>query len=375
MKTIKSTLIKAALSLLVCLSLQLVTTREAKAQLEDAGEILRSGAHDANLLMEGYLKPFGAGFGAGLNSGWFNTAGAYKPFGFDLRLNAAVSMVPSSDRLFNITQLGLQNIEVISGSAETPTISGEDISGPKMGSRAFIPGTNDRLFEFDMPQGIGIPYVPAPMAQLTLGIGMGSDLSIRYLPTIEVPDVANVGLFGFGVKHGLNQWLPGGSVLPFDLSVQFGYTKLSIDADFEVLPEIDEMTEVPFGMEAGSSHWNGQGIEFDAKGFTGNILIGKQLPVLSVYAGLGFQNSSMSIRSPGNYPIIETNLNDDGSINEQKPKRVDSISEPLDLKLDGANGLHALAGVRIRLAILTISGSYTLAKYPVANVGIGISIR
>ncbi|WP_416221645.1 DUF6588 family protein [Rhodohalobacter sp.] len=34
-----------------------------------------------------------------------------------------------------------------------------------------------------------------------------------------------------------------------------------------------------------------------------------------------------------------------------------------------------MAGFRLRLAVLTISGSYTLSNYPVANIGVGISFR
>ncbi|MEX2585466.1 MAG: DUF6588 family protein, partial [Balneolaceae bacterium] len=51
---------------LVVLLLLLVQAPKTQAQIGDAGEILRAGAADSNLLMENYLKPFGAGFGADL---------------------------------------------------------------------------------------------------------------------------------------------------------------------------------------------------------------------------------------------------------------------------------------------------------------------
>lgn len=365
---------------LAMLLLLLIQAPKTQAQIGDAGEILRAGASDANLLMENYLKPFGAGFGADLNSGWVNTARAYKPFGFDLRANASVAIVPSSDELFSVTGLAFQELELLDGSSTTPTINGDDFSDTRLGKTFTYTDGNgnqqtEELFSFVMPEGIGYPYVPAPMVQLTVGVVKDSDISLRYFPTYEVDDVGSIGLFGIGVKHGLNQWLPGGDALPVDLSVQLGYTKLSLDADFDVQPNIDNETEVPSGYEAGAARWNGQGVEFEATGFTGNVLVGKTLPIISLFGGLGFQSSSVSIKTPGNYPLVIPNENYDPLDSNSKQKVVDSVASPIDFDLDGENSIHALAGFRIRLAILTISGSYTVAKYPVANVGVGISIR
>jgi hypothetical protein len=57
------------------------------------------------LLLFEYLKPFGEGFGADLNSGWVNTARPYGTLGFDLRVNVGVAIVPTGDRSFNVDEL------------------------------------------------------------------------------------------------------------------------------------------------------------------------------------------------------------------------------------------------------------------------------
>jgi len=357
----------------------------AQAQIGDAGEILRAGAGDATLLMENYLKPFGAGFGANLNAGWVNMARPHQPFGFDLRVNAGLAFVPSSDRLFNVNNVAFQELQLLSGSAATPTISGDDFTDTRLGRNFTYEDPNtgqnvtEELYSFMMPEGIGFPYVPAPMVQLTVGAVMDTDVSFRYFPSTQIDDVGSIGMFGIGAKHGLNQWLPGGNTLPVDLSVQLGYTRLTMDASFEVLPDIDGETHVPQGYESNAARWRNQGMDFVASGFTGNVLVGKTFPVLSLFGGLGFQSSNVSITTPGSYPITVPNENYDpnaasGSPNS-KPKIVESIESPIDLSLDGENSVHALAGFRIRLSLLTISGSYTLAKYPVANVGVGFSFR
>ncbi|MEX1011073.1 MAG: DUF6588 family protein [Balneolaceae bacterium] len=361
-------------------ALTLIFTPRTHAQLGDAGEILRGGAADANLLLENYLKPFGSGFGADLNSGWVNTARPYRTLGFDFRATVALSVVPEADLLFDVGQLTFTELEYLgpAGQTITPTIAGEDVTGVRMGKTYTDPMTNteQELFAFDMPPGVDFPYVPAPMAQLTVGAIRGTDVTVRFMPSIEIEDVGSISLWGLGVKHGLNQWIPGGGALPVDISVQLGYTSLAASSGFDVQPEIDSQTHVPSGYETNAPRWDGQGVDLNTTGFTGNVLVGKNLPILSIFGGIGFQNSNMKISTPGHYPLVVPNTDSQGNFNDpSQPKRVSSIEDPIDLELKGDNSIHALAGFRLRFGFLAISGSYTMAKYPTANLGVGISLR
>jgi len=353
-----------------------LTFGNAQAQLGDSGDILKAGAADGNLLLQEYLKPVANGFGADLNSGWINSARPYRTFGFDLRVSADIAIVPSGDRSFNIDEINFQNLERVGGAPEAQTAFGEDITGPEMAVFGTNPETGQRqeITRFTMPEGTGYPYVPAPMVQATVGIVKDTDISIRFMPTVSIDDF-NINLFGLGIKHGLNQWLPGGAALPVDLSVQFGYTQLSSDYGFELLPEQGNDIYNPFS--GNPSLWDGQKVEFDATGFTGNILVGKNIPILSVYGGLGFQTSSITIVSKGAIPItsINPNINTADQSEETREKIIERIDDPIDLEFDGANSIHALAGFRLRFGFIAISGSYTLSDYPVANVGVGLSFR
>ncbi|HKL14868.1 MAG TPA: DUF6588 family protein [Balneolaceae bacterium] len=353
-----------------------LTFGNAQAQLGDSGDILKAGAADGNLLLQEYLKPVANGFGADLNSGWINSARPYRTFGFDLRVSADIAIVPSGDRSFNIDEINFQNLERVGGAPEAQTAFGEDITGPEMAVFGTNPETGQRqeITRFTMPEGTGYPYVPAPMVQATVGIVKDTDISIRFMPTVSIDDF-NINLFGLGIKHGLNQWLPGGAALPVDLSVQFGYTQLSSDYGFELLPEQGNDIYNPFS--GNPSLWDGQKVEFDATGFTGNILVGKNIPILSVYGGLGFQTSSITIVSKGAIPItsINPNINTADQSEETREKIIERIDDPIDLEFDGANSIHALAGFRLRFGFIAISGSYTLSDYPVANIGVGLSFR
>jgi hypothetical protein len=359
-----------------CSLISLAGVNTATAQFDDAGEILRSGTNDANLLLQEYLKPFADGFGADLNSGWINTAKPYSTLGFDLRISAGVAIVPTGDRSFNVDELNFENLERVNGPSEAQTAFGEDVQGPEMGVFGTNPftGLRQEITRFTMPEGTGYPYVPAPMIQGTIGIIKDTDISLRYMPTVTFEDI-NTSLFGFGVKHGLNQWLPGGSVLPVDLSVQLGYTNLTSDFGFEVDPEEGQDIYNPYA--GNPSLWDDQALELEATGFTGNLLVGKNMPIISVYGGVGFQTSSMTLKSPGSYPVTVFNedYNPVDNTEETREKIIERLDEPIDLSFDGSNSIHAMAGFRLRLSLLTISGSYTLSNYPVANIGVGLSFR
>jgi hypothetical protein len=102
--------------------------------------------------------------------------------------------------------------------------------------------------------------------------------------------------------------------------------------------------------------------------------VGKSLPILSVFAGLGFQSSTSDVSASGSYPITVPNEEYNGTTRTET-KAVEAITDPINISVDGSNSVHALVGFRLRLSIIAISGSYTISNYPVANVGVGLSFR
>jgi len=358
----------------VLISLLLMAT-SAKAQVNNVGELLRSGVEDSNLLLENYLKPYTNGFGANLNTGWNNSASPYKTLGFDIRVNAAFAVIPSSDDFFNIAELEpqFQQIELLSSSGITPTVAGESDDRAVIGRMYTNPSTGqqEELFSFELPDGTGFGYAPTPMVQATVGLIKDTDVSLRLVPTVSTPSVdGQASLFGFGAKHGLNQWIPGGALLPVDLSVQFGYTKFSFDVQTDVQPE----TGSDIYNSYDPSEWKNQEVALESSGYTANLLVGKSLPILSVFAGVGFQSSTTDVSANGSYPVTVPNEEYSPTTNP-RPKTIEAVVDPLSISIDGSNSVHALAGFRVRLGFIAVSGSYTLSDYPVANVGVGLSFR
>lgn len=366
---------KKILSVSTILLSLLLFTVNTQAQVNNLGDLLRSGIEDSDLLLENYLEPYTNGFGANLNTGWNNSARPYKTLGFDIRVNAAFAVIPSSDDFFNIALLEpqFQEIEILNGADFTPTISGESGSRAIIGKMYENPISKrqEELFSFELPDGTGFGYAPSPMIQATVGLIKDTDVSLRLVPTVSTPSVdAEVGLFGFGAKHGINQWIPGGALLPVDLSVQFGYTKFNFDIQTDVQPESGLDINNPYD----AAEWENQEVALESSGYTVNLLVGKSVPILSVFAGVGFQSSNTDVTVNGSYPITVPNENYNPST-QPEPKAVEAIVDPLSISVDGSNTVHALAGFRIRLGFIAVSGSYTLSNYPVANVGVGLSFR
>lgn len=366
---------KKLLSVVTVLISVLLFSTNAKAQVNSVGELLRSGIDDSNVLLENYLKPYTNGFGAGLNTGWNNSARPYKTLGFDIRINAAFAVVPASDDFFNIAALEpqFQQVEVLNDVDITPTISGESANKAVIGRMYTNPNTGqeEELFSFELPDGTGFGYTPSPMIQATVGLIKDTEVSLRLVPTVSTSGIdGEVSLFGFGAKHGLNQWIPGGTLLPVDLSVQFGYTKFSFDVLTDVQPESGTDIYNPYE----STEWENQEVALESSGYTANLLVGKSVPIVSVFAGVGFQSSTTDVSANGSYPVTVPN-EDYNASTSPRPKAVEAIVDPLSISVDGSNSVHALAGFRIRMGFFAVSGSYTLSNYPVANVGVGLSFR
>lgn len=366
-------------SILTGLLLCFLVTPAAFAQVDDVGRILQASTEDANLLVSEYLKPFGSGFGASINTGWTNTARPHKKFGFDITITAGLAVVPGSDKTFDVSQIGLQQLELESGSSTVQTINGSDEVDVTTTLAAYetINGQRTKLFEFDMPTGTGFGYVPAPEIKAGLGLIKDTEIMVRFVPEVSISDYGTFKQFGVGAKHGINQWLPGGNLLPVDISIMAGFTNLNVTSEFDITAEDvitdPNNTENPYAGQP--STWEGQKVDIDTDAFTINALVGKTLPVISIYGGIGLETSTVSIATPGTYPTIVPNPDFETDPQNEDPLLVDTIDQPIDIELEGGNSFHALAGFRLKLSVFHISASYTLSNYSTLNAGFGFTFR
>jgi len=346
-----------------------IISKPAYSQIKNAGEILKAGTGDANILLREYLKPFGNGFGADLNTGWISSARPLRKFGFNLRASVSASYVPVNDRFFDVSELDLNTVRLLNGPSQTPTLFGDDTETSTLGATFFNSTTQqeEELFSFEMPEGSDFHFVPAPMAQLSVGLPGHTQVILRYSPELTFNDDFEFSMFGIGGMVGLNQLLFNNR-LPLDLSIQAGVMGLNANAGFNVQPDVNENTANPFP----DSHWDGQAIDFDSSSFTVNFIAGKKFSILSLYGGIGYQSASTDISTEGEFPIIVPVENDNGTGATQE---VQSISAPIEFTLDGENNAHLLGGFQLKLGIISISADYTFAKYSTLRAGVGIIFR
>jgi hypothetical protein len=347
------------------------------AQFDDISSILQSSKEDANLLASSYLKPFGSGFGASLNTGWTNAAKPHGMLGFDLTISTGLAVVPQADKSFDVTQLGLTELEYETGPEVTPTLNGEKTSGSTLAAYEDVPDLGKvKLIEFTMPEGTNFGYVPAPLIKVGVGVIKDTELMVRYMPEYSLRDWGSISLFGAGFKHSINQWIPGGALLPVNLTFMAGYTSMEIGSGFNIHPDDVIRDQSLTTNNYPDETWEGQGISFDTNAWTVNALVGKSLPVISVYGGIGYEVSNLNISTPGAYPTVVPNEQYNPYVtNSGDPFVVDAVEKPIDMDIEGENNFRALAGFRMRFTIFHVSGSYTLSNYSSYNLGFGISFR
>lgn len=328
------------------LGLSIFAIQSLKAQ-GDIDQLIKGSKEDANYLVSGYVTPAFNVIGNGLNQSWYNTAQSHKTLGFDLTITMSGIFLPSSDlsyKVENSKMNSLKNYPYPGGPAsiDAPTIFGKDFTpqyqpvtnGVPIGSTiSGAPGT-----------GVGdkLSFVPIPMVQLGIGLPKGTDLKLRFFPNTNIGDNGNASMFGFGIMHDVKQYLPGVKSLPFDLSAFFGYTKLKIDV----------------GLDDANPD---QHAIFNTSAMTIQGLISKKISVLTVYGGAGYNFVSNDFNVKGTYYLGNGNVGT-------------TVTDPISMS-NSQSGPRLTAGFRLKFAIFTLHGDYTLQKYSAFTAGFGFSVR
>lgn len=332
------------------LSLVLASVVPSIAQ-EDVDQLLNESLDDGRKLISAYATPFMNSLTLSMNQGWYNTAKAHKIAGIDLTITANAMTIPESELFFDATKIGLKVVELDNSGANpnyplAPTLLGPE-DEPTFSYTDEATGMKETFVGpggIDLEGNLGKNWLPVPMANLGIGLPKGTDLKLRFTPTIDLGDDSSLKIFGVGIMHDVKQWIPGIKLLPFDLSGFVGYTHVKLDSYFDHNTNPDQ-----------------HGI-FEMNATTIQGVISKQFSVLTLYGGLGYNIAKSNIAMKGTYDI-----NGNG---EADPDEVD----PLDLKF-AASGVRSTVGFRLKLAVLTLHADYTLQKYKCLTAGIGISVR
>jgi hypothetical protein len=335
---------------ILTLSLSITSTN---AQLFDGIEnILLTSTEDARILAEGYTAPLGKTLTYALNSGWATSPKTHKKLGFGLTIGCAPPFVPDADQVF--TPTGLTSLSVPSGSL--PTVFGgggdqqlnfsfsESVLGNEVeydGKLSFPGGLKDEL-----PLGT----IPAPIVQASVGVVFDTDLLVRFIPTIEMQG-STFSLIGFGLKHNIMQYFGPLDKLPLNVSVLAAISKASFEYD---------LSDSTFG---GNS--SNRKMTFEADTFTIQALASIDLPVISAFAGLGYNAGDSQFDVSGDYSIPYT-------VSGVNFSRI--LEDPISIASE-ASGVMGIVGARLNLLFLKIFANYTIQEYNTLTAGISFNFR
>jgi hypothetical protein len=249
-----------------------------------------------------YAKPFGTSLGMAFNSGSYHSAEVADFFGFSISFKGMYILIPDDDLTFTPT--------LPAGyTATNPTATiygGEGVAyyGPD-GYIVYPPGVNESSLPFVMPQ-ISASF-------------MGTEVMLRYLPSISLGDKEDLSMFGIGVKHSISRYIP---LSPVDISVQFLYNNL-------------EITSV-----------------MDITAYAFNAHASKSFGLFTVYGGLQYESSTFSLE----YTYS-------GNIESKKGDRI-------KVEIDGDNNFRGTLGAAIKLAVIVLNIDYSLGAQSVVTGGL-----
>jgi len=332
----------------------------ANAQDDDGfSDLLRSNSADATLLFKNYANPLFKGFGIGLNSGWNNTAATKKLLHFDLRITANAALVPTMDKTFDVTKIGLSNRVRVDGTSTTniaQTFGGDkDVATPVM---ALYDNNNNKLGTFKMPDAV-LGVIPAPNIQLTVGLVKNTDVTFRITPDIKLgEDAGTVGLFGLGFKHNIIKDFSKTST--FDLAVAVNYSRINYSKPLDVANEDNT-----------SNASNNQRIDAKFSGVNVQAILSKKLLFFTPFVSVGYQTAKTDFGVLGKY-VVKSGGTFNPNTN-QTTYTYTTLTDPVHINENSVAGIRGDVGFQLNLAILRIYASVgSCAGYISGNGGIGL---
>lgn len=358
-------------------SLALLVSKPATAQ--DLGEFFQAGAGDAEALLGAYLQPLGQSFGVNMNSGWINAGHPMKGGRFELKFVTPITFIPNSRKYFNPSDLDLSNGWSFSNNTEMPTFFAPSSPEESATFSQPISGTNESA-EVSIPvAGIGLPvnFLP-PTAQLSVGLVKGTEIMIRFMPTVSA-DVEGFGDFSFGtwgvgVKHDVGQWIPVIKRLPFTLGASASFSRLNTTIGYNYVPQVPQDGELNSGESITQTGLNQQGV-FRANAWHVGVYASKKIPVITVYGGFRLMGSGVVVGIEGIHEYLSpTGVNQSNNNVQYDVERVptkagsDYIADiRMPLTQVGVTG-----GLRLKLGIITLFAEGNLSRYSTVSLGAGI---
>ncbi|CAM1352241.1 DUF6588 family protein [Tenacibaculum insulae] len=336
-----------------------VLTLSFTAKAQDNFEyILLADKEDASKLLNGYFAPAMEGFIYGMNNGWYHTAKVHKVLGFDLTVGLSASIVPSKGEIFSVS--GLTSIAPNSFSA--PTFAGDDReTSLTVTKQVMVNGQQETVTaDFEIPGGItgDLPLnaIPAPVAQLNIGLPFKTEAMVRFFPETDLgDDGGKASMYGIGLKKEITSWFGPLDKLPLHVSLLAAYTAMDVSYGFE------DGTNGPITTTDAKA-------EFELRSYTAQAIASLNFPIINVYGGIGYSSGNSKLKMSGEYRGEYTYTSGGQSFTYSEDLT------PPNMDFD-AGGFKTTLGARLSLGFFKIFADYTFQEYNTVSAGIALSIR
>ncbi len=325
-----------------------------------------------------YVAPVVSGLGADLNAGWYHRAPQPVKFGFTFEAGtiAMGSLLGNGPQTFDVqgsfrfdtsesrsllNQVDFSSIPASQQQAVRDSLAnhlatvdntvrfyGPTVIGSRNDSvRVVYNGRNLATGLSSPNDSIAIPTdtlvlpvvgilnkiknYPLPLLAPQIGIGtvFGTNLTLRWLPTFDIPDVGSLNFFGFGIQHNPEVWL--GNKLPIDFCLGYFYQHLQVG-------ELFDANTSAYGIDVSKT-------------------LGGRLFNLTPYAGFQYETCTMT---------FHYDLNVNTPSGEQ--------TENIRFDLAGDNDTRLTLGLGMHLLVFNLNADYNFAKYPSLSAGLMIGI-
>lgn len=335
--------------LALAFAVSMLTAGAYQAQAQDLEETL---SEVGSAYAQSYVRPLADALGANLNGGLFYDAGAgTRRSGFNVYVGVRAfgAFLPDDAKTFDLTyqdrvtvtaMVRGQEVEVTGlGTFEVtgaPTVFGDDVDPVATVTARFdttivrhgiaVPVSVDTSYSEAIPAPGVLPtsIVPTAVPHVRLGTVFGTDVMVRWLPAIAVPDVGDLGLLGVGVRHSVSQYAPD---LPIDLAVQLAWQNVRVD---------DEDAQL-----------------VDVTTFAASFIVARHVGPLALYGALQTERADIDVAYD-----LEV---DDG----------DPI--PIAFSVRGASKARGLIGIGLTPGPLRLNADYSIGRVNVLSVGLGFA--
>jgi len=332
-------------------------------KLINSGSLIQGGIDDGEKLMSAYLRPINKAIVFGLSDVTYTKIKKEAKHKLLLSVKLAYVAVPSDDFTYDVSKLGLQNIE----AKDPHNVIAQSVFGDSIKTITMVSKDTDmfgrHLFEFETPAGGGKNALPLPYLGASLRLKY-TNLSVNFIPYVKVPTSdMNVGMLGFSAQQDISMFVKGLRDKPYGISLQGSASALYGNAPLDVQPggvtvpvTLNGSTPGPYDTQEVNIFYTSINI-----GAYVDYTIAKKY---TIFAGGGTNFGTSRIMVNGNYPIYTADPSGTGSV------VADDITDPIDMS-DSFSRTKFEIGARADWDRFYLQLNYNVATYGGVGLNLG----